>query len=97
MIRFPLATLRSIALHRKSKFYFAVTPKGLLQAWEELRSNQGSMTAGIDATVATDIDPERIQRLSEPRKAGDYRPKPVQRVSLAKSNGKMRPSGLPDP
>jgi RNA-directed DNA polymerase len=64
-------------------------PAWLMQAWEEIRSNQGSMTAGINSTIATDIDPERIQRLSERLKTGQYRPKPVRRVYIAKSNGKM--------
>ena len=70
-------------------------PVWLMHAWEEIRSNKGSMTAGIDSTIATDIDPERIQRLSERLKAGRYRPKPVRRVYIAKSNGKMRPLGIP--
>jgi RNA-directed DNA polymerase len=69
----------------------ATDPAWLMQAWEEMRSNQGSMTAGTDSTVATDIDPARIQCLSARLKTGQYRPKPVQRVYIAKSNGKMRP------
>jgi group II intron reverse transcriptase/maturase len=73
----------------------ATDPEWLMQAWEEIRSNKGSMTAGIDSTVATDIDPERIQRLSERLKTGKYRPKPVRRVYIAKSNGKKRPLGIP--
>jgi group II intron reverse transcriptase/maturase len=73
----------------------AADPAWLMQAWEEIRSNKGSMTAGIDSTIATDIDPERIQRLSERLKTGKYRPKPVRRVYIAKSNGKMRPLGIP--
>jgi group II intron reverse transcriptase/maturase len=73
----------------------ATDPKWLMQAWEEIRSNKGSMTAGIDSTVATDIDPERIQRLSERLRSGRYRPKPVRRVYIAKANGKMRPLGIP--
>ena len=36
------------------------SPKWLTQAWEEIRSNKGSMTAGVDRTTAVDIDPERI-------------------------------------
>ena len=40
-------------------------PAWLMQAWEEIRSNKGSMTAGIDTTIAVDIDPERIQSLSK--------------------------------
>jgi group II intron reverse transcriptase/maturase len=73
----------------------ATDPHWLMQAWEEIRSNQGSMTAGIDSTVATDIDPERIQWLSERLKTHRYRPKPVRRVYIAKANGKMRPLGIP--
>jgi group II intron reverse transcriptase/maturase len=73
----------------------ATDPKWLMHAWEEIRSNKGSMTAGIDTTTATDIDPERIERLSERLRTGRYRPKPVRRVFIAKSNGKMRPLGIP--
>lgn len=73
----------------------ATDPAWLMQAWEEIRSNKGSMTAGTDNTVATDIDLERIQRLSERLKTGQYRPQPVRRVYIAKSNGKMRPLGIP--
>jgi group II intron reverse transcriptase/maturase len=73
----------------------ATDPKWLMQAREEIRSNAGSMTAGIDSTVATDINPERIQRLSERLRTGKYRPKPVRRVYIAKSNGKRRPLGIP--
>ena len=70
-------------------------PAWLMQAWEEIRSNKGSMTAGTDNTVATDIDPERIQRLSDRLKTGHYRPQPVRRVYIAKSNGTRRPLGMP--
>jgi group II intron reverse transcriptase/maturase len=73
----------------------ATDPVWLMQAWEEIRSNKGSMTAGIDTTIATDIDPERIQWLSKRLKTGQYQPKPVRRVYIAKSNGKMRPLGIP--
>jgi group II intron reverse transcriptase/maturase len=73
----------------------ATDPTWLMQAWEEIRSNTGSMTAGIDSTIATDIDPKCIERLSERLKTGKYRPKPVRRVYIAKSNGRMRPLGIP--
>jgi len=70
-------------------------PAWLRQAWEEIRSDQGSMTAGIDNVIAVDIAPERIQRLSERLKTGQYRPKPVRRVYIPKANGKTRPLGIP--
>lgn len=70
-------------------------PTWLMQAWEEIRSKKGSMTAGMDTTVAVDIDPERIQSLSKRLKPGQYRPKPVRRVYIPKANGKTRPLGIP--
>jgi RNA-directed DNA polymerase len=73
----------------------ATAPRWLLQAWEAMRSHTGSMTAGIDSTVATDITPERIRRLSERRRPGTYRPQPVRRVYIATRNGQRRPRGIP--
>jgi len=73
----------------------ATDPAWLMHAWEEIRSNKGSMTAGIDTTIAVDIDPERIQSLSKRLKTGQYRPKPVRRVYIPKANGKTRPLGIP--
>ena len=72
-----------------------IDPAWLMQAWEEIRSNKGSMTAGIDTTIAVDIDPERIQSLSKRLKSGQYRPKPVRRIYIPKANGKTRPLGIP--
>jgi group II intron reverse transcriptase/maturase len=70
-------------------------PVWLMQAWEEIRSNKGSMTAGIDSTIAVGITPERIQSLSKRLKTDQYRPKPVRRVYIPKANGKTRPLGIP--
>jgi len=65
------------------------------QAWEEIRSQTGRRTAGIDHMIAVDIDPERIQRLSARLNAGRYQPQPVRRVAIAKGNGERRPLGIP--
>jgi RNA-directed DNA polymerase len=73
----------------------APDPRWLVQAWEAIRSPTGSRTAGIDSTVATDIDPGRIPRLSGRLRAGKERPKPVRRVYIAESNGQRRPLGIP--
>jgi retron-type reverse transcriptase len=73
----------------------ATDPAWLRQAWEEMRSHQGSRTAGLDSTLATAIAPERIQRLSKRLKTGRCRPNPVRRVYIAKANGKRRPLGSP--
>jgi group II intron reverse transcriptase/maturase len=73
----------------------ATDPTWLMHAGEEIRANTGSMTAGIDSTRATDLDPTGIERLSARLKTGTYRPKPVRRVYIAKRNGRRRPLGMP--
>ena len=67
----------------------------LTQAWEEIRTNQGSHTPGIDRRTAEDIDLDRIRQLSKKLHEGTYRPKSVRRVYIPKSNGKLRPLGIP--
>jgi RNA-directed DNA polymerase len=67
----------------------------LVQAWEEIRKNRGSQTPGIDRYTAMDINLDRIRRLSERLREGNYRPKSVRRVYIPKSYGKLRPLGIP--
>lgn len=67
----------------------------LTEAWDTIRTNRGSRTAGIDHETGDDIDAERIRRLSERLRTGAYRPKPVRRVYIPKGNGKLRPLGIP--
>jgi group II intron reverse transcriptase/maturase len=67
----------------------------LMQAWEQIRNNRGSQTAGVTATTAIDVDLELIHKLAGSLKDGRYRPKPVRRVLIPKSNGKLRPLGIP--
>ena len=67
----------------------------LIQAWEEIRRNQGSRTPGVDKRTRDDVDLGRIQKLSLRLRAGDYRPTPVRRIYIPKSNGKLRPLGIP--
>jgi retron-type reverse transcriptase len=63
----------------------------LTQAWEEIRTNQGSQTPGTDRRTAEDIDLDRIRQLSQKLHEGTYRPQSVRRVYIPKSNGKLRP------
>ena len=67
----------------------------LTQAWEEIRSNQGSQTPGIDRRTGEDIDLDRIHQLSKKLHEGTYRPQSVRRVYIPKSNGTLRPLGIP--
>lgn len=67
----------------------------LVQAWEQIRRNKGSQTAGIDKMTDEKVDFELIHRLAEKLKQGTYRPKAVRRVHIPKTNGKTRPLGIP--
>lgn len=71
-----------------------INPCWLAQAWEQIRRNKGSLTAGIDKLTAVDIDMYRITKLAQSLRDGTYRPKPVRRVLIPKANGKPRPLGI---
>jgi group II intron reverse transcriptase/maturase len=71
-----------------------LNPEWLAQAWEQIRSNKGSQTAGIDNQTAVDIDLSRIIKLAERLRTGVYRPRAVRRVHIPKANGKTRPLGI---
>ena len=71
-----------------------ITPCWLAQAWEQIRRNKGSLTAGVDNLSAVDIDLHRITKLAQSLRTGKYRPKPVRRVHIPKANGKTRPLGI---
>jgi len=72
-----------------------VSVEWLAQAWEQIRRNKGSRTAGVDKMTDEAIDLELIHKLSGKLKQGTYRPKPVKRVLIPKGDGKTRPLGIP--
>jgi group II intron reverse transcriptase/maturase len=80
---------------RKPLWKMLTSPEWLAQAWEQIRRNQGSQTAGVDNTTAIDVDMSLIHKLAEELKTGRYRPQPVRRVYIPKANGKSRPLGIP--
>ena len=72
-----------------------ISEEWLSHAWEEIRSNKGSLTPGVDKLTAEDVDLPRIHRLSGRLQHGTYCPKAVRRTYIPKSNGKLRPLGIP--
>ena len=68
-----------------------ISPEWLAQAWEAIRRNRGSQTAGLDQMTAIDVDMSLISKLAKELKANRYRPKPVRRVYIPKANGQSRP------
>jgi len=80
---------------RKPLWKLLTRPEWLAQAWEEIRRNRGSQTAGIDHATALTVDMNLIHKIVEELKTQSYRPKPVKRVYIPKTNGKTRPLGIP--
>lgn len=70
-------------------------PRWLAQAWEQIRNNRGSQTAGIDGLNAVDVDLPMIAKWATELSNGTYQPTPVRRCYLDKGNGKKRPLGIP--
>jgi RNA-directed DNA polymerase len=75
-------------------------PRTLQVAWQHLRTNRGSKTAGIDGEtryhVETRLGTERfLEQLREELKTGTYRPQPVREKGIPKKSGKIRYLGIP--
>jgi retron-type reverse transcriptase len=51
-----------------------ISVEWLAQAWEQIRRNKGSQTAGVDKMTDVDVDLELIHKLAEKLKRGIYRP-----------------------
>lgn len=66
-----------------------------LQAYQNIYSSQGNMTAGTDGKTIDAMSIERIDRLIAALKDESYKPYPSRRVYIPKKNGKKRPLGIP--
>lgn len=66
-----------------------------LQAYQNIYSSQGNMTAGTDGKTIDAMSIERIDRLIASLKDESYKPSPSRRVYIPKKNGKKRPLGIP--
>jgi RNA-directed DNA polymerase len=72
----------------------------LVVAWNRIRSNRGSRTAGTDGTTRWHIENRTgvqtfLEALRASRKARTYRPLPVRERGIPKKGGKVRYLGIP--
>lgn len=65
------------------------------QAYANIHSNNGAMTAGVDGHTIDGHSEERIKNLVKLLKENRYIPNPLKRVYIPKANGKTRPLGIP--
>ena len=70
-------------------------PEIWYEAYANIYSNKGAMTAGIDDDTLDGMSKERIEEIIRSLREGTYKPKPVRRVYIPKREGKLRPLGIP--
>lgn len=85
--------------HRFENLYSLLYNRSwLLAAYNHVKSNKGSRTAGIDGVTIKRLEEnfeEYFESLREELKAGKFEPLPVRRAYIPKENGKWRPLGIP--
>ena len=79
-------------------FNLVYDPSFLVVAWDRVRSNRGSRSAGIDGVAPRQIGARSTRMLAELReelKARQFSPVPVRETMIPKANGKTRRLGIP--
>jgi RNA-directed DNA polymerase len=81
-------------------FNLVCDPATLLVAWERVKRNRGSRTAGVDGQTRARIEEIGVQQLldelRQELKSGSFRPLPARERSIPKRSGKLRSLGISD-
>lgn len=64
-------------------------------AYQNIYSNEGNLTRGVDGKTIDGMSINRVQALIEVLKNESYQPTPSRRTYIPKKNGKKRPLGIP--
>lgn len=64
-------------------------------AYENLKSNKGVLTPGINPSTFDGMNLKRLQNIKQQVLRESYKFKPVKHIMIPKSKGKLRPLGLP--
>ena len=79
-------------------FNLLCDPATLLLAWERVKRNRGSKTAGVDGQTRRGVEQMGVQRvlgeLRQELKDGTYRPLPARERLIPKRSGKLRSLGI---
>jgi RNA-directed DNA polymerase len=79
-------------------FNLVCDPATLLVAWERVKRNRGSRTAGVDGQTRTRVEQIGVQgvldELHQELKSGTYRPLPARERQIPKRSGKLRSLGI---
>ena len=75
-------------------FNLVCDPATLLVAWERVKRNRGSRTAGVDGQTRKRVEQRGVEgvlaRLRQELKDGTYRPLPARERLIPKRSGKLR-------
>lgn len=101
-MRNPENVLISLIKHSNKKDYkyerlyrLLYNEEMYLIAYQNIYSNDGSMTKGTDHKTVDGMSMEIIRKIILSLKDESYQPKPARRTYIPKKNGKMRPLGIP--
>jgi RNA-directed DNA polymerase len=79
-------------------FNLVCDPATLLVAWERVKRNRGSRTAGVDGETRTRVERLGVEgvlaKLREELKDGTYRPLPARERLIPKRSGRLRSLGI---
>ena len=79
-------------------FNLVCDPATLLVAWERVKRNRGSRTAGVDGQTRKRVEQIGVDgvlaKLREELKSGTYRPLPARERLIPKRSGKLRSLGI---
>ena len=79
-------------------FNLVCDPATLLVAWERVKRNRGSKTAGVDGQTRKHVEQIGVDgvltKLREELKSGTYRPLPARERLIPKRSGKLRSLGI---
>ena len=76
-------------------YRYLLRPDIYYVAYQNLYSNNGASTKGIDDDTADGFSEAKIERIIRSLQDESYQPKPSRRIYRKKPNGKMRPLGIP--
>src|SRR5215207_8875441 len=79
-------------------FNLVCDPATLLVAWERVKRNRGSRTAGVDGQTRARVEQMGVEgvlaELRQELKSGAYRPLPARERLIPKRSGKLRSLGI---
>ena len=79
-------------------FNLICDPATLLVAWERVKRNRGSRTAGVDGQTRKRVEQTGVEgvlaKLRQELKSGTYRPLPAREQLIPKRSGKLRSLGI---